>query len=89
MKAIIKQTLVKKTWSGKTVLITKIIGTKENIVQKVNEYISYDDNTNTIKVTTSGTDGDTATLTIKVGDTNETVTITNKITYTCGGIEEV
>lgn len=40
MKAIIKQTLVKKTWSGKTVLITKIIGTKENIVQKVNEYIS-------------------------------------------------
>ena len=56
---------------------------------KVNEYISYDDSTNTIKVTTSGTDGDTATLTIKVGDTNETVTITNKITYTCGGIEEV
>lgn len=56
---------------------------------KVNEYISYDDNTNTIKVTTSDTDGDTATLTIKVGDTNETVTITNKITYTCGGIEEV
>ena len=40
MKAIIKQTLVKKTWSGKTVLTVKIIGTKENIVQKVNEYIS-------------------------------------------------
>lgn len=40
MKAIIKQELVKKTWSGKTVLTTKIIGTKENIVQKANEYIS-------------------------------------------------
>ena len=40
MKAIIKETLVKKTWSGKTVLTTEIIGTKENIIQKANEYIS-------------------------------------------------
>ena len=40
MKAIIKQELVKKTRSGKTVLTIKIIGTKENIDQKVNEYIS-------------------------------------------------
>ena len=40
MKAIIKQELVKKTLSGKTILTAKIIGTKENIVQKVNEYIS-------------------------------------------------
>ena len=40
MKAIIKQELVRKSWSGKTVLTNKIIGTKENIVQKVNKYIS-------------------------------------------------
>lgn len=40
MNAIIKQELVKKTLSGKTILTAKIIGTKENIVQKVNEYIS-------------------------------------------------
>ena len=40
MKAIIKQELVKKSWSGRTVIPIKIIGTKENIVQKANEYIS-------------------------------------------------
>jgi len=40
MKAIIKEELVKKTWSGKTVLTSKIIGTKENIIQKANEYMS-------------------------------------------------
>ena len=40
MKAIIKQELVKKSWSGRSILITKIIGTKENIEQKVNDYIA-------------------------------------------------
>ena len=40
MKAIVKQELVKKSWSGRTVISTNIIGTKENIVNKVNEYIS-------------------------------------------------
>ena len=40
MKAIVKQELVRKTWSGKTVLTTKIIGTKDNIEKKANEYIS-------------------------------------------------
>lgn len=40
MKAIIKQELIRKTWSGKTVVTVKIIGTKENIVQKANEYVS-------------------------------------------------
>jgi len=40
MKAIIKQELIRKTWSGKTVVTIKIIGTKENIVQKANEYVS-------------------------------------------------
>ena len=40
MKAIISQELVRKTRLERTVLTTKIIGTKENIVQKANEYIS-------------------------------------------------
>lgn len=40
MKAIISQELVRKTRLGRTVLTTKIIGTKKNIVQKANEYIS-------------------------------------------------
>jgi len=40
MKAIIKQELVRKSWSGRKVLTVKIIGTKENIEQKVNDYIS-------------------------------------------------
>lgn len=40
MKAIIKQELIRKTWSGKTILTAKIIGTKENIVKKANDYIS-------------------------------------------------
>lgn len=41
MKAIIKQELVRKSWSGRTVIPIKIIGTKENIVQKANDYISH------------------------------------------------
>ena len=46
-------------------------------------------NKNTIEVTTSGTNGDTAKLTLKIGDIiNEIITITNEITYSCGGIEE-
>ena len=40
MKAIINEVLVKKSWSGRTVLNKTIIGTKENIVEKVNSYIS-------------------------------------------------
>ena len=60
---------------------------------RVNENISYKDNINTIKVTTSDTNGDTAQLTLLVnnGDNKVTknITITNKITYACGGIEEV
>ena len=61
----------------------------------INEYISYKDTINTIKVTTSDTDGDTGKLTISVNvnGSDDTVTkdinITNSITYTCGGIEEV
>lgn len=39
MKAIVKQELVRKSWSGKSILTTKIIGTKVNIEKKVNEYI--------------------------------------------------
>lgn len=60
---------------------------------KINENISYKDNINTIKVTTSDINGDTAKLILSVNDgdnkiTNN-ITITNKITYACGGIEEV
>lgn len=40
MKAIIKEELTRKSWSGKTILNKIIIGTKENIVNKVNDYIS-------------------------------------------------
>ena len=40
MKAIIKEELTRKSWSGKTILNKIIIGTKENIVDKVNDYIS-------------------------------------------------
>lgn len=40
MKSIIKQELTRKSWSGRSILITKIIGTKENIEQKVNDYIT-------------------------------------------------
>lgn len=40
MKAIIKQELVKAAWSGRTVIPVTIIGTKENIMEKVNNYIS-------------------------------------------------
>ena len=50
----------------------------------------FDSNKNIIEVTTSGTNGDTAKLTLKIGDIiNEIITITNEITYSCGGIEEV
>lgn len=61
----------------------------------INEYISYKDSINTIKVTTSDTNEDTGKLTISVNvnGSDNTVTkdinITNSITYTCGGIEEV
>ena len=40
MKAIINQELVRKSWSGRSILTTKIIGTKENIEQKANDYIA-------------------------------------------------
>lgn len=40
MKAIINEKLIRKNWSGKTILNKTIIGTKENIVSKVNDYIS-------------------------------------------------
>lgn len=40
MKAIVKQELVRKSWSGKSILTIKIIGTKDNIEKKVNDYIS-------------------------------------------------
>lgn len=40
MKAIISEELTRKSWSGKSVLIKRIIGTKEDIVNKVNNYIS-------------------------------------------------
>ena len=40
MKAIISEELTRKSWSGKSVLTKLIIGNKENIVDKVNKYIS-------------------------------------------------
>lgn len=40
MKAIINEELVKKSWSGRTILNKTIIGTKDNITSKVNDYIS-------------------------------------------------
>ena len=40
MKAIISEELTRKSWSGKSVLTKLIIGTKENIIEKVNNYIS-------------------------------------------------
>ena len=40
MKAIISEELTRKSWSGKSVLKKLIIGTKENIVKKTNNYIS-------------------------------------------------
>lgn len=40
MKAIIKEELVRKSWSGRTILSKTIIGTKDNIVEKANKYIS-------------------------------------------------
>lgn len=50
----------------------------------------FNSNENTIEVTTSGTNGDTAQLTLKIGDIiNEIITINNKTTYSCGGIEVV
>ena len=39
MKAIINEILTRKTWSNKTSLQKVIIGTKENIECKVNNYI--------------------------------------------------
>ena len=40
MKAIISEELTRKSWSGKSVLTKLIVGTKENIVEKANKYIS-------------------------------------------------
>ena len=40
MKAIIKQTLVRKTCLGHSVVTEKIIGTSESIVSKVQDYIT-------------------------------------------------
>ena len=40
MKAIISEELTRKSWSGKSVLTKMVIGTKESIVNKVNDYIS-------------------------------------------------
>lgn len=40
MKAIIKQTLVRKTRSGRLVVTGKIIGTSETIMSKVQNYIT-------------------------------------------------
>ena len=40
MKAIIREVLVKPSWSRKTVLTKTIIGRKDNITDKVNDYIS-------------------------------------------------
>jgi len=40
MKAIITQELARKSWSGRTLIPIKIIGTKENIIEKVNDYIT-------------------------------------------------
>ena len=40
MKAIIKQELTRKSWSGRTIIPVKIIGTKQNIEEMANEYIS-------------------------------------------------
>lgn len=40
MKAIISEELTRKSWSGKSVLTKLIVGTKENIIEKANKYIS-------------------------------------------------
>ena len=40
MKAIITQYLTKKSWSNKMILYKTIIGTKNNIINKVNDYIT-------------------------------------------------
>ena len=40
MKAIIKEELVRKSWSGRSILIKTVIGTKDNIVEKVQNYVS-------------------------------------------------
>ncbi len=40
MKAIITQHLTRKSWSNKMILNKTIIGTKNNIVNKVNDYIT-------------------------------------------------
>lgn len=51
MKAIIKESLIKPSWSGKTILVKIIIGCKDNIVNKVNDYIIKRINkTNSIQV---------------------------------------
>lgn len=40
MKAIIKQKLVRRARSGRIVIPKKIIGTKDNIIEKVHDYIT-------------------------------------------------
>ena len=40
MKAIIHVKLVKPSWSGRRILTKTIIGRKDNITEKVNDYIT-------------------------------------------------
>ena len=40
MKAIIKEELVRKSRLGRSILTFKIIGTKDNIVEKAQDYIT-------------------------------------------------
>ena len=40
MKAIIKQKLVRRAHSGRIVIPKKIIGTEDNIIEKVHDYIT-------------------------------------------------
>ena len=39
MKAIICECLARRSWSGRLLIPHTIIGTKENIIEKVNSYI--------------------------------------------------
>ena len=54
----------------------------DNTNFNINDYISFNNNINTIKVTTSGINGDTATLTLSINDDDnkvtKNITITNK-----------
>lgn len=39
MRAIIREELVRKSWSGRTILVKKVCAKKDNIISKVNDYI--------------------------------------------------